>query len=72
MADPNRFATTRWSLVLAAQNTRDPDSDEEGGGSATRIFADDPNPFDASCGASPLQVCWPSDHEGSEIDLNCN
>jgi RNA polymerase sigma-70 factor (ECF subfamily) len=28
MADPNRFVTTRWSLVLAAQNSRDPDSDE--------------------------------------------
>jgi endonuclease/exonuclease/phosphatase family metal-dependent hydrolase len=49
----------------------DPASDNDGDGSATRIFADDPNPFAPSCGASPLPVCWPSDHEGVELDLNC-
>jgi endonuclease/exonuclease/phosphatase family metal-dependent hydrolase len=46
-------------------------SDDDGDGSATRIFADDPNPFSPSCGAAPDPVCWPSDHEGSEMDLNC-
>jgi hypothetical protein len=44
-------------------------NDDDGDGTATRIFADDPNPF-ASCGASPSDVCWPSDHEGTELDMN--
>jgi hypothetical protein len=44
-------------------------NDDDGDGTATRIFADDPNPF-ASCGASPADVCWPSDHEGNELDMN--
>jgi len=49
----------------------DPASDDDGDGAATRIFSDDPNPFAPSCGASPDPICWPSDHEGTEIDLNC-
>lgn len=49
----------------------DPASDDDGDGTATRIFADRPNPF-ASCGAVPEAVCWPSDHEGTEMDLNCD
>jgi hypothetical protein len=49
----------------------DPAADEDGDGAATRIFADAPNPFAPSCGPSPDPVCWPSDHEGTEIDLNC-
>jgi len=48
----------------------DPASDDDGDGTATRIFADEPNPF-AACGPSPAPVCWPSDHEGTEMDLNC-
>ena len=51
--------------------TLDPASDDDGDGSATRIFADDPNPFAPSCGSLPDPICWPSDHEGSEMDLNC-
>lgn len=49
----------------------DPANDLDGDGGGTRIFADDPNPFSIQCGASPLAVCWPSDHEGTELDLNC-
>jgi endonuclease/exonuclease/phosphatase family metal-dependent hydrolase len=49
----------------------DPASDRDGDGSATRIFTDRPNPFAPACGAAPLPVCWPSDHEGVELDLNC-
>ena len=49
----------------------DPAEDLDGDGGGTRIFADDPNPFAMSCGASPLAICWPSDHEGTELDLNC-
>lgn len=48
----------------------DPAIDGDGDGTATRIFADEPNPF-APCGPSPDPVCWPSDHEGTEMDLNC-
>jgi endonuclease/exonuclease/phosphatase family metal-dependent hydrolase len=49
----------------------DPAADEDGDGAATRIFADAPNPFAPACGPIPDPVCWPSDHEGTEIDLNC-
>jgi len=45
--------------------------DEDGDGVATRIFADDPNPFAGSCGPLPEPICWPSDHEGSQADINC-
>jgi len=38
---------------------------------ATRIFADDPNPFAPTCGPAPDAICWPSDHEGAQVDLNC-
>jgi hypothetical protein len=45
--------------------------DDDGDGTATRIFADDPNMFAPSCGPLPDPMCWPSDHEGTEMDLNC-
>ncbi|NNL64691.1 MAG: hypothetical protein HKP30_00470 [Myxococcales bacterium] len=43
--------------------------DLDGDGTATRVFADVSNPF-AACGASPSAICWPSDHEGNEVDAN--
>jgi len=43
----------------------------DGDATATRIFADDPNPFAPACGPLPDPICWPSDHEGAELDLNC-
>ena len=46
-------------------------TDPDGDGTATQIFTDDPNPFAPSCGPSPDPICWPSDHEGVELDLNC-
>jgi endonuclease/exonuclease/phosphatase family metal-dependent hydrolase len=49
----------------------DPATDTDGDGTATRIFADLPNPFAPACGPAPEPVCWPSDHEGAELDLNC-
>jgi len=49
----------------------DPALDEDGDGIATRLFTDDPNPFVAACGPAPLDICWPSDHEGVELDVNC-
>ena len=48
----------------AIEAAGDPDAD----GTTTRIFADDPNPF-AACGPAPAAVCWPSDHEGNDLDL---
>jgi endonuclease/exonuclease/phosphatase family metal-dependent hydrolase len=46
-------------------------SDDDGDGIVTRIFADDPNPFAPTCGPAPDPICWPSDHEGMQLDLNC-
>jgi len=51
--------------------TPDGASDDDGDGSATRIFADLANPFAPTCGPTPEAICWPSDHEGAELDLNC-
>jgi endonuclease/exonuclease/phosphatase family metal-dependent hydrolase len=45
--------------------------DDDGDGLATRIFADDPNPFAQTCGPLPDAICWPSDHEGMQADFNC-
>ncbi|UCE84871.1 MAG: endonuclease/exonuclease/phosphatase family protein [Deltaproteobacteria bacterium] len=50
----------------------DPFDDADGDFTATRIFADDPNPFAPGCGPLPAAICWPSDHEGVELDLNCD
>jgi endonuclease/exonuclease/phosphatase family metal-dependent hydrolase len=49
----------------------DSGDDADGDGIATRIFSDDPNPFAPGCGPRPAAVCWPSDHEGMQLDLNC-
>jgi len=45
--------------------------DDDRDGLATRIFTDDPNPFAPSCGPLPDAICWPSDHEGMQADINC-
>jgi endonuclease/exonuclease/phosphatase family metal-dependent hydrolase len=37
----------------------------------TGIFAGDPNPFEATCGPLPEDVCWPSDHSGNQVNLSC-
>ena len=47
-------------------------TDEDEDGSATRVFADLPNPFAERCGPLPDPICWPSDHEGVEMDLDCD
>lgn len=52
--------------------TVDSGADADGDGMATRIFADDPNPFAPTCGPAPDAICWPSDHEGAQVDLNCD
>jgi len=45
--------------------------DDDRDGLATRIFTDDPNPFAQRCGPMPDAICWPSDHEGMQADINC-
>jgi len=59
-------------LSDACAGTLDGPSDADGDGTATRIFADAPNPFAPPCGPAPAAICWPSDHEGTELDLNCD
>lgn len=43
----------------------------DGDGTGTRLFADEPNPFAPSCGALPEPICWPSDHAGVQVALDC-
>jgi endonuclease/exonuclease/phosphatase family metal-dependent hydrolase len=47
-----------------------PDDDDDDG-QATRLFADLPNPFAESCGPDPDAICWPSDHVGVQVDMDC-
>jgi len=55
----------------ACRYALDSPRDDDGDGLATRIFADDPNPFAPGCGPLPAAICWPSDHEGMQADFNC-
>jgi endonuclease/exonuclease/phosphatase family metal-dependent hydrolase len=45
--------------------------DDDQDGTATRLFADEPNPFAPSCGPLPDPICWTSDHSGVQADVNC-
>jgi endonuclease/exonuclease/phosphatase family metal-dependent hydrolase len=49
----------------------DSGADADGDGTATRLFADVPNPFASVCGPVPDPVCWASDHAGVQADINC-
>jgi endonuclease/exonuclease/phosphatase family metal-dependent hydrolase len=49
----------------------DSGTDADGDGVATRLFADEPNAFGEPCGPAPAPVCWASDHDGVQVDLNC-
>lgn len=53
--------------TCAIETAGDPDGD----GVATRLFADEPNPFSPGCGPAPAAICWPSDHVGMQADLAC-
>jgi len=50
----------------------DSQDDLDGDGVATRLFAEEPNPFAPTCGASPAPPCWVSDHTGVQLDWNCD
>jgi endonuclease/exonuclease/phosphatase family metal-dependent hydrolase len=41
------------------------------GVTSTGLFAAEPNPFTAACGAAPLPICWGSDHSGNALNLSC-
>ncbi|MDG2306950.1 MAG: endonuclease/exonuclease/phosphatase family protein [Candidatus Binatia bacterium] len=49
----------------------DSPTDSDGDGVATTMWADQANPFEA-CGPLPLAMCWPSDHNGNQLDLECS
>ena len=51
--------------------TLDSPADADGDGVGTRLFAAQPNPF-ATCGPLPAPMCWVSDHDGVEADVNCS
>jgi endonuclease/exonuclease/phosphatase family metal-dependent hydrolase len=62
-------------LVLPAADSRcagrlDLPIDGDGDGAATRVFAAAANPF-VPCGDLSDTLCWISDHQGIELDLNC-
>jgi hypothetical protein len=50
----------------------DSPDDADGDGVATRLFADEPNPFSPACGPLPAPLCWVSDHSGAQADVNCD
>ncbi len=52
--------------------TEEAAGDADGDGIETRLFADVPNPFAATCGPSPDAICWSSDHSGVQADVNCD
>ena len=35
------------------------------------LFADEPNPFNQTCGSAPNPLCWVSDHSGNQAKLLC-
>ena len=49
----------------------EPMGDPDGDGTSTGLFADIANPFAEVCGEAPYPICWPSDHVGVQIDLQC-
>jgi len=60
-------------LIPPASATCSVDSpfDDDADGIATTMWADQPNPF-AACGPLPDAICWPSDHNGNQLDLACS
>jgi len=55
----------------ACSGVFDSGTDADGDGVATRHFADEPNAFGPACGPAPAPICWSSDHNGVQVDLNC-
>ena len=55
----------------AGSCTVDGAGDADGDGARTGLFADAPNPFAPACGPAPAPICWPSDHVGTQVDIDC-
>ncbi|MBX3024158.1 endonuclease/exonuclease/phosphatase family protein [bacterium] len=76
--DSNEVERIDFIFVIPARDTAlcanrlDGPRDDDGDGTATGLFAAAPNPFHRRCGAAPLPICWPSDHQGVQLDLNCD
>ena len=74
LEDPATHTDERIDFLFLSGTDRDlcvvdgPD-DTDGDGIATRLFADEPS--DVDCGPSPSPICWPSDHVGVQLDLDC-
>lgn len=49
----------------------DSPDDDDADGVGTSMWADLPNPFEP-CGPLPAAMCWPSDHNGNQLDLECD
>ena len=41
-------------------------------GPGTQLFAEVPNPFSEPCGPLPEAICWPSDHIGTQVAIECD
>ena len=74
---PNVSARIDYAFVVppgpgsTCAGTLDSGTDADGDGVATRHFADEPNTFGPACGPAPAPICWSSDHNGVQLDLNC-
>jgi endonuclease/exonuclease/phosphatase family metal-dependent hydrolase len=55
----------------SCEMTVEPAGDPDGNGTSTGLFASEPNPFAEMCGSMPAPICYPSDHQGIQLDLNC-
>jgi endonuclease/exonuclease/phosphatase family metal-dependent hydrolase len=49
----------------------EPSGDPDGDGTSTGLFAGESNPFSETCGPMPEPICYPSDHQGVQLDLEC-
>jgi endonuclease/exonuclease/phosphatase family metal-dependent hydrolase len=68
----NEVERIDFIFVTPAAGCRiEPAGDPDGDGTATALFADRPNPFAPACGPAPAPICWPSDHVGAQLDLDC-
>jgi endonuclease/exonuclease/phosphatase family metal-dependent hydrolase len=68
----NEVERIDFIFVAPAAGCRiEPAGDPDGDGTATALFADRPNPFGPACGPAPAPICWPSDHIGAQLDLDC-
>ena len=74
LEDPALNTDERIDFLLVSPRSDcelDSPDDDDGDGTGTRLFAEEPNPLAEGCGAAPQDICWPSDHVGVALDLDC-